>query len=121
MHDRDPAQVEQVLAPAQVAGTPSLPADPTWARVCSTLTRSRSLARPCGVCWRARSSTSSASSGWIWTLRPRVLVVHWVQWAGGAGAGGELDLAARDKRHGDVVGAGQQVLVEVDVEGGLGE
>jgi hypothetical protein len=38
--------------------------------VYSTLTRSRSLARPCGVCCAARNSTSSRSSGWICTLAP---------------------------------------------------
>jgi hypothetical protein len=43
------------------------------------------------------------------------------QRAGSADGGGELDLAAWDKRHGDVVGAGQQLLVEVDGERGLGE
>jgi hypothetical protein len=42
---RDPAEVEQVLALAEVAGTTACQR-PTWARVCSTVVRWRSLARP---------------------------------------------------------------------------
>jgi hypothetical protein len=47
-----------------------------WASVCSTATRSRSLARPAGVVWRWRSSVSNCSSGWIVTLRPWALAVQ---------------------------------------------
>jgi hypothetical protein len=74
--DGDAAQVEQVLAGAQVAGAAALPVPDVGEGVLNGDARSRSFARPSGVCWRWRNSASSASSGWMATLRPLLLAVQ---------------------------------------------
>ena len=50
---------------------------PRWARECSTCTRWRSFCLPRGVSCSWRSSKSNLSSGWMLTLRPLELLVHW--------------------------------------------
>jgi hypothetical protein len=75
---RDSAKVEQVLSRAEVAGTPALPAADMSQGVLD-LDPLAQLGAPMGVVCAARSSVSSRWSGWICTLRPRVLVVHWVR------------------------------------------
>ena len=76
--DGDSAEVEQVLALAFVAGAVALPAAHVGQGVLD-LDPLAQLGSPVGVCCAARNSASSRSSGWICTLRPRALVVHWVR------------------------------------------
>src|SRR5215472_14264156 len=92
-----------------------------WARACSTATRSRSFARPSGVCWRWRSSASSSSSGWMETLRPLLLAVHRCRRGRRAGAFGEVDGPAGPQRQRYPGGAGQPPGGEVEGELVFGE
>jgi hypothetical protein len=116
----DPAEVEQVLARTQVAGAVALPAADMGQGVFDL----GALAEP-GAALRGLLAGSqldqqplvgvelhaaAAGAGALGTQRTRL-----------AGLGGELDLAARGERHGHLVGADQQLLVEVEGERGLGE
>jgi murein endopeptidase len=74
-NDGGAAQVEQVFADAAVAGAAALPVADVGQGVLD-LDAFAQFGAPGGVAWRSRSSASSASSGWMATLRPLLLVVH---------------------------------------------
>ena len=118
---RDAAQVEQVLGLAEVAGTSSLPVIDMGQGVLNLGALAEFGAAVGRVLGRAELGQQpligvdldAATAGAGGALGP--------QRAGLADLGGKLDLAAWDERHGDAVGAGQQALVEVEAERGLGE
>jgi len=72
--DGDTAQVEQVLSGAEVAGAAAPPVPDVGEGVLDLDAFAQFLASLRGLV--ARSSVSSASSGWMETLRPALLTVH---------------------------------------------
>lgn len=121
VHDGVAAQVEQVLAGAPVAGTAALPAANLGQAVldCDPLPQPGPALG--GELAGAQLSQEVLVGVELHAAAPTAGGAPGPQRAGLADRSGELDLAAGDKRHPHMVGAGEQPLVEVEVERGLGE
>jgi hypothetical protein len=121
VHHRDPPQVEQVLALAEVAGAVALPAADMGQGVLDVDALAEAGPPWAGLLAGTQLHQQPLIGVDLDAAAPRAGGAPLPQRAGPAGLGGELDLAACGERHGDLVGAGQGVGGEVDGEGGLGE
>jgi hypothetical protein len=119
--DRDATQVEQVLALAKVAGAVTLPTTDMGQGVLDLVALAQPGPPVRGLLRGAELDQEPLVGMDLHAAAPAAAGALGTQRAGLAGRGGELDPAARDKRHGDAVGAGEQALVEVQGERGLGE
>ena len=77
MDDGAPSQIEEIFAQSPITGTSSLPSTDMRERMFNRHPLTQFVGGLLEFARLWRNSTSNASSGWMLTLRPLVLVVHW--------------------------------------------